>query len=111
MSFYMAEPSERLGFLRKPENLVWKDSDFEAYAYNRLYLFKGKIFLAELVSGTEGLKKYYKGDFSVWRDKIKHKDLEKSKKMRQEAKDLLQRCVEIDRMWGSQDDHKCEAEG
>jgi len=103
MSFYMATPSEGLSWIRghAQATKMWAEGDIEVWLWStRLFMFKGNIRIAELIAGVEGLKKYYKNSYAVWRDKVKAKDLAKCEKMRDEAAYLVEQCADIEKMWG-----------
>ena len=79
----MAEPHECQIFGTK----FYDDGVFQVTLFQgaggRYILYKGKYKLAELISGKNGLDKYYKSDILYWIDEIKKKDLKKVEKIRE----------------------------
>lgn len=81
-------------------DIIWRDGGFVVREFQHRYsLIKDGYAIAELISGKEGLQKYYKGDFKVWIEKVRAKDLKKAEKIEKQAKEALSDANFIREMW------------
>jgi len=99
MSIYIAKPYDRYDS-GDEEIVIYDNGTLKVYkCWSYYYLCKGELQLAKLISGEEGLKKYYKNDFEVWIDKVRKKDLAKADKFIEEAEKLKETCRFIKEVW------------
>lgn len=83
--------------------IVWKESYFQINEWQTRLLFIDKrngLMLNELISGMDGLKKYYKNDFRLYAQKC----LDKNIKAREKEIKYFQSCLdeqkeELNNLW------------
>lgn len=80
--------------------IVWLYNSFSAFESSGiLYLYLGDYRIGELISGRRGLDKYHKGDFKLWIEKLRKKDLEKVAKFRGDIAELEKKCSFLEGLW------------
>jgi hypothetical protein len=87
---------------QKYGKLIWSKDNFEIWHWegqDRLYLYKGKYQLAELISGTERYKKQYQCDPKKWIRAVRKKDLKKVEKIRFLVNNALKEAKFIESLW------------
>src|SRR5574343_97670 len=80
--------------------LIWSKDRFSVHGQDhRFSIYLDDYYLGELVNGFGTLNKKFKGKFENWIEFLRNKDLNKVEHTRDLAKEALQTCDFIEKLW------------
>jgi len=82
--------------------IIWesKDKRFQVWEFQgRFELVKDNFMIAHLIYGEDGLAKYYQGSIENWIKKTEKKDLDKAKKIKEQAEVAIKDAEFIEALW------------